>query len=124
MQVFEYKVIPAPVRGQKARTARTADERFALAMTNAINAEAREGWEYLRSDMLPSEERSGLTRRTTVYHNLLVFRRPLAAGASAAPAPVGPLVLGVETAEVPRLTLGEDGTPPRLGPAGRDLAAE
>ena len=39
---------------------------------------AREGWEYVRADVLPSEERSGLTGRTTVYHNLLVFRRPLA----------------------------------------------
>ncbi len=35
-----------------------------------------EGWEYVRADVLPSEERSGLTGRTTVYHNVLVFRRP------------------------------------------------
>lgn len=125
--MFEYKVIPAPARGQKARGARSADERFAVALTQAINAEARDGWEYLRSEMLPSEERSGLTRRSTVYHNLLVFRRPLAAvpqaAAEAAPA-APPLVLGPDRSAPPRLTMGDEGTAPRLGPAGRDLAAE
>jgi len=125
--VFEYKVIPAPVRGRKARGARGADERFAVALTQSINAEARDGWEYLRSEMLPSEERSGLTRRTTVYHNLLVFRRQLADVAQARPdvAPeLPPLVLGPDSSALPRLTMGEEGVAPRLGPAGRDLAAE
>lgn len=36
---------------------------------------AAEGWEYVRAETLPSEERSGLAGRNTVYHNVLVFRR-------------------------------------------------
>ncbi|MCF3974019.1 DUF4177 domain-containing protein [Paracoccus salsus] len=73
---YEYSVIPAPNRGHKARDAKTPTDRYALAITAELNRMAADGWEYLRADVLPSEERSGLTGRATVYHNLLVFRRP------------------------------------------------
>lgn len=79
MSQFEYTVLPAPTRGEKAREAKTPGSRYAMALTAELNRMAREGWEYVRADVLPSEERSGLTGRSTVYHNLLVFRRPLAA---------------------------------------------
>ncbi len=86
---FEYSVIPAPDRGEKARGAKTPSDRFSIAFTTTLNEMAAEGWEYIRAETLPSEERSGLTGRTTVYHNVLVFRRPLAgapvAAASARP---------------------------------------
>ncbi|WP_410216932.1 DUF4177 domain-containing protein [Paracoccus sp. (in: a-proteobacteria)] len=73
--VFEYSVIAAPNRGEKARDAKTPTDRFALTLTAELNRMAVDGWEYLRADVLPSEERSGLTGRATVYHNVLVFRR-------------------------------------------------
>ncbi|WP_295049610.1 DUF4177 domain-containing protein [uncultured Paracoccus sp.] len=75
MTSYEYNVIPAPVRGEKAKDAKTPGDRYAVALTAELNRMAREGWEYVRADVLPSEERSGLTGRSTVYHNLLVFRR-------------------------------------------------
>lgn len=77
MQNFEYKVIPAPLRGKKAKGLKTTEDRFALAMTEVLNAQATEGWEYVRADRLPCEERSGLTGKTTSTQNVLVFRRPL-----------------------------------------------
>lgn len=73
---FEYSVIAAPVRAGKAREAKTPTDRYALSLTAELNRMAAEGWEYVRADVLPSEERSGLTGRATIYHNLLVFRRP------------------------------------------------
>ena len=76
---FEYTVIPAPDKGEKARNAKTPGERFSLAFANKLNEMAADGWEYVRAEVLPSEERTGLTGRTTIYHNLLVFRRALAA---------------------------------------------
>lgn len=79
MTAFEYTVIPAPDRGEKARNAKTPGERFSLAFANKLNEMAADGWEYVRAEVLPSEERTGLTGRTTIYHNLLVFRRALAA---------------------------------------------
>lgn len=72
---YEYKVIPAPTRGVKAKGVRTPEERFANALQTEMNAQASDGWEYLRTDTLPSEQREGLLSKTTVYQNMLVFRR-------------------------------------------------
>ena len=79
MQQFEYKVVAAPRRGEKTKGARTVQERFAHALSTLMNDLGKDGWEYLRSDTLPCEERIGLTGRTTVFQNMLVFRRVLAA---------------------------------------------
>lgn len=79
MPAYEYSVIPAPNRGEKARGAKTGADRFALALTATLNDMAADGWEYVRAETLPSEERAGLTGRATVYHNVLVFRRSLGA---------------------------------------------
>lgn len=76
---FEYKVVPAPTRGRRAKGVKTPADRFAFALEETINACAQEGWEYLRTDTLPAEERQGLTGRTTVYQNMLVFRRAVKA---------------------------------------------
>lgn len=80
---YEYKVVPAPVRGVKAPGVKTNEERFALALQTAINEAASDGWEYIRADTLPCEQRDGLISKTTVYQNMLVFRR--AKPASGAP---------------------------------------
>ncbi len=74
---FEYKVVPAPTRGKKARGLKTPADRFALALSEVMNELAAEGWEYQRAETLPSEERSGLTGRSRVDHNLLIFRRKI-----------------------------------------------
>lgn len=75
MSGYEYKVVPAPKRGVKAKGLKTSDARYANALQATLNSEAVDGWEYLRAETLPSEERSGLTGRTTVFQNVLVFRR-------------------------------------------------
>jgi len=75
MSQFEYKVLPAPTRGRKAAGVKTPEARFALGLEETLNDMAREGWVYLRSDILPSEERQGLTSTHTVYRSVLVFQR-------------------------------------------------
>lgn len=75
MPAYEYTAIPAPSRGEKTKGAKTGIERFAATIADTLNDMARDGWEYVRAETLPAEERSGLTSRTTVYHNLLIFRR-------------------------------------------------
>jgi hypothetical protein len=109
MAIYEYKVMPAPRRGEKARGAKTTAERFAHALTQMMNAMGREGWEYLRADTLPCDERVGLTGKATAFQNLLVFRRPLAEAAAPALA---------EAAQASRASLVADapeGAAPRLG---------
>jgi len=78
MPRFEYKVVPAPSRGIKAKGVKRAEDRFALALATVMNEHGAEGWDYIRADILPAEERSGLTSKQTVYHNMLIFRRELA----------------------------------------------
>ena len=43
-----------------------------------MNSISADGWEYLRAETLPSDERQGLTGSQTVYRDVLVFRRPRA----------------------------------------------
>ncbi|MFN0113896.1 MAG: DUF4177 domain-containing protein [Paracoccaceae bacterium] len=120
MVSYEYRVLPAPARGIKLRGARTGAERLAAALTEAMNAMARDGWEYVRADMLPSEERKGLTGRATVYHNLLVFRRRI----EAAPAPLRLVAqAGPSDADpartMPPLHAQAEGAPPPVGAPDR-----
>ncbi|MSU90544.1 hypothetical protein GE300_13110 [Rhodobacteraceae bacterium 2CG4] len=78
MQHFEYKVVAAPRRAKRAKGAKTPAERFAFMLSEVMNAEARDGWEYLRADTLPAEEKKGmLSNPTEVYQTVLVFRRPV-----------------------------------------------
>jgi len=84
---YEYKVVPAPLRGLKAKGLKTSEDRFANALQSAMNEMAADGWEYLRADTLPCEKREGLMSKTTVYQNMLVFRRVKSATKTAAPAP-------------------------------------
>lgn len=72
---FEYHVIPAPAKGQKDKGAKTADARYAVALAQVLNAEAAQGWEFVRAEVLPCDERQGLTGSKTVFVNVLVFRR-------------------------------------------------
>jgi hypothetical protein len=132
MPIYEYKVIPAPRRGEKARGAKTTADRFAHALTQVMNAMGREGWEYLRTDTLPCDERVGLTGKATAFQNMLVFRRGLAdavvaAPAADAPAAKPPLVADAPEGAAPRLgaPAAANAGAPALGPArDGDVAAE
>ncbi|WP_370227966.1 DUF4177 domain-containing protein [Cognatishimia sp.] len=98
--VYEYKVIPAPAKGRKARGLRKPEDKFALAIQEAMNEMALLGWEFVRSETLPNTERTGLTRHTTTDRSLLVFRReveqavqtPEAPAPTETPAPVPAVV--------------------------------
>mgnify|MGYP001800884646 CR=1 FL=1 len=79
MSQWEYKVVPAPTKGTKARGVKGPEGRFAHALETLMNDMGRDGWEYQRADTLPSVERSGLTGSTTEWRNVLVFRRTAAA---------------------------------------------
>ncbi len=75
--MYDYKVIPAPKRGTKAKGVKTPEDRFSLALQDLMNAEAVGGWEFLRAETLPSEEKSGFRSSTVVYRSVLVFRKAI-----------------------------------------------
>lgn len=125
MQSYEYKVVPAPIRGEKERGLKTGADRFAYSLGLVLNEMAQEGWEYVRAETLPAEERSGLASKTTVYHNLLVFRRGLGTvgTADAGFAQSSQTVAGDTPSERRARILSAfapEGRAPRLGPAEDD----
>ncbi len=127
MQRFEYKVIPAPKRGEKARGVKTTEDRFALALTNLMNDLGAEGWEYVRADALPCDERVGLTGTKTTFQNVLVFRRVLGVVEAAERPPLRLLLQEPAVAPTPRLGPAEtplSATAPAVGPVRPNLAAE
>ncbi|KAE9629782.1 DUF4177 domain-containing protein [Parasedimentitalea maritima] len=77
MMMFEYKVVPAPAKGTKAKGVKTPHGRFAVSIEQLLNDMAADGWEFQRAELLPSEERAGLTGSTTNWRNVMVFRRPV-----------------------------------------------
>lgn len=127
MQRFEFKVIPAPKRGEKARGVKTTEDRFALALTSLMNQLGAEGWDYVRADSLPCEERAGFTGGVkTTFQNVLVFRRAIPSLTADMPASAR-LLLQEPVAAGPRLGPADapvPGNAPALGPAKPDLAAE
>jgi hypothetical protein len=139
MRKFEYKAMPAPHQGKKARGVKTTGDRFALSMTDALNEMAEEGWEYVRAETLPCDERKGLTGTQTTYQNILIFRRleaavetltletaPRSVTAPVHDDPVEDFATPPETPEAPvsprPVTLDQigEGTPPPLGSARDD----
>ncbi len=116
MQRYEYKVIPAPRRGEKSRGVKTIEDRFALTLTLVMNDLGRDGWDYVRADTLPVDERAGFTGGTkTTFQNMLVFRRLIEVEAGAAPK----LLTVEDVPAMPRLGPAEvpAGVAPALGPA-------
>jgi hypothetical protein len=132
MERFEYKVVPAPARGEKVKGAKTTPDRFAHALTALMNQMALDGWEYQRADTLPCEERVGFTGKTVRFQHMLVFRRLVEAFASepaGADATAGQLVAAppprpqpAGIAPLSRLPSAADG--PKIGPAKADTAAQ
>lgn len=121
MQRYEYKVVPAPRRGEKAKGAKTVEDRFAVALAHVMNDQGAEGWEYLRADTLPCEERVGLTGKATHFHHMLVFRRALPDGAVATAPAIQPSLTADPPAGVapplPPATAAVPGPTPAVGPA-------
>ncbi|QPM89242.1 DUF4177 domain-containing protein [Pseudooceanicola algae] len=113
MSRYEYKVVPAPVKApRKAAGAKTSEDRFAHGLEALINKLAADGWQYQRAEMLPQEERSGLTGSATTYRNVLIFCRPSPLDTYRAE------VMDVDTPqETPMAAVSTEAQRQRLGPA-------
>ena len=112
---YEFKVVPAPRKAEKQRGLKTTEDRFAASLASLMNEQGRDGWDYVRADTLPVDERVGFTGSKTTYQNMLVFRRIMEADA-ALPAP---RLLTVDETPGPRVGPAEvpHGVAPAVGPA-------
>ena len=76
MQSYEYKAVAAPNRARRFKGVKGTANQFAMVISELMNDMASDGWEYLRSDSLPVDEKAGLLKgRMETYHTLLIFRR-------------------------------------------------
>ncbi|MEL6478018.1 MAG: hypothetical protein AAFR17_11895 [Pseudomonadota bacterium] len=76
---YEYKAVGGPEKGRRKRGAKSRSDRVAAALEDILAREAVEGWEYLRTDLIPVEERRGwLGRSQEIHRAVLVFRRQIA----------------------------------------------
>lgn len=116
---FEFKVVPAPRRADKHRGVKTIGDRFALTLQALMNDLGAEGWDYVRADTLPVDERAGLTGTKTHFESMLVFRRALPEAAAAretAPS--------ASAAPVPRLGAANEATEGAARPLGPATTGE
>lgn len=85
MPSYEYQVVPAPRAPAKEKGVKGTEARFSATLTKLMNELGAEGWEYLRAETLPCDERKGLTGRVETTQHVLVFRRERATPSARAP---------------------------------------
>lgn len=87
MSSYEYRVVPAPKQPAKVPGLRDPEARYGHALEAAINAEARQGWEFRRVETLTAEVKRGwLSRARAEPVAVMIFRRGVDAGAAYPPA--------------------------------------
>ena len=64
MPRYEYKVVPAPTKGLKAKNVKGAEARFSHALQELMNGLSGYGWEYQRAETLREAEPEDQTAPT------------------------------------------------------------
>lgn len=75
--MYEYKVVPAPIRATRAKGLKTTADRFSHALAERINAEAAGGWQFQRIETLACEDRGRLWRSKSSAQTVMIFARAL-----------------------------------------------
>lgn len=79
MTGYTYKTVAAPRRLKRVKGVKGQDALLSHSVAELIAAEAAQGWEYLRADTFPVEEKGGMFSKPVVTERaLLVFRKPVA----------------------------------------------
>lgn len=91
MSSAEYKTVPAPRRVKKIKGVKGPEATLAKMVEEIISEQASSGWDYVRTDTFPVEEKPGwFASRETILKGVMVFRRggqPSQAAPSPQPAP-------------------------------------
>jgi len=76
--MFEYKLLPVPAPAKKAKGRKTVPERMAYALSEVLNTQAKENWEFSGQETFLCEEKTGLMgKEKPVTLRYLVFRRKI-----------------------------------------------
>lgn len=83
---YEYKLVAAPERANKVKGLKGADL-FVNTIEEILNEFGHDGWQFVRIDTLPQEERVGLASKQTTMRHMLVFMREIIEESDIAPEP-------------------------------------
>ncbi len=76
--MFEYKLLPIPAPAKKAKGRKTVPERMAHALSEVMNAQAKENWVFSGQESFAVEEKSGLMgKEKHMECRYMVFRREI-----------------------------------------------
>ncbi|MCF6304030.1 MAG: hypothetical protein L3J33_01485 [Rhodobacteraceae bacterium] len=76
--MFEYRLLPTPAASKKVKGLKTVPERFAHALTEALNTEAKNGWEFVGQESFSVEDKPGMMKKSvTTELTYLVFKRSI-----------------------------------------------
>lgn len=102
MARYEYKVIPSPRKPLRGKGLKTVADRFANTLTQEMNAQAASGWEFVRSETLPMDEKPGMFKKPVeTYQSVIVFRRELEDQSDAVPLPATAILASREMVAKP-----------------------
>lgn len=74
--MFEYKLLPVPTPAKKAKGRKTMPERMGHALSELMNAQAKDNWVFSGQESFPAEEKTGLmSKEKLVECRYMVFRR-------------------------------------------------
>ncbi len=77
MERYEYWVVKAPDKSSKFEGLSKADDPFAHTLMNSMNALARDGWQFLRTEKVIEKRRSFLRGASSWQYDYMVYRGPL-----------------------------------------------
>lgn len=125
MSYYEYRVVPAPKSLPKVKGQKSPEGRYCHAMSEALNAEGRDGWEFQRSETIETAVKRGfLSKARPETISVLVFRRWVEIDANSSRHPFEPAVAPAphpdQTFDTPAMAEPE----PQYEPAFDDAPAE
>ena len=117
MTTYQYKTVAAPRKLKRVKGVKGADALAAHHVEEAIAVEAADGWEYVRTDRFPIEEKNGMFSRPQVSERaVMIFRKEIVQQVAMAAQPVQPASQPVQPAPQP--------APPPQQPAPAPQAAQ
>ena len=76
--MFEYKLHPVPAPSKKAKGRKTVPERMAHALSEMLNEQAKDNWEFSGQETFQCDEKSGLMgKEKHVELRYMIFRRDI-----------------------------------------------
>ncbi len=90
MERYEYQVVKTPSKSTKYKGMEKGADTFAQTLMDGMNELAREGWQFVRTEVM-MEERRSIFGNSRVNHDYMIYRRSLRSNGMRLDEPVSPL---------------------------------